>query len=396
MQYKYHLKIPFLNMAYTYNYIEFEQPSGSFLLTIVPAQDILEYYFIHQRRYVKDVADGTQREDSNKRIKEIAKYVTTVDAAFPTAIIMAAAEGTYVIDKQAKTITINESSKIEVVDGQHRIEGLKLAAAKTGIECIKEFNLPCVFLLEPLDEEKAFIFATINGKQNKVNASVVYDLFGVSKTPDPYNILHTLARTLNFKEDSPFKNRLKMLGKKSDSIVTESLTQGTFVNTLIPKISSDPMIDRDLMKQGKYDELIKDESRILRDYMLNKKSELLVPLFENIFNSVKKTWDKEWVNHNRYILSKTTGYIGIMKGIDELIKYGKQVGTLSEAYFFHFFQLMKIKIDLAGLELTADYFQPGGVGENAIRELMKQTYSENYPLTEKVLQEIKTKSSKIT
>lgn len=381
-------------MDYIYNYIEFDQPAGTFLLSLVPAKEILEYFFIDQRRYVKDKSEGTQREDSSKRIKEIAKYVTTVDATFPTAIIMAAPPESYNIDRDNKTITINDGARIEVVDGQHRIEGLKLAASKYGIEWVEKFTLPCIFLLEPIDEEKAFIFATINGKQNKVNASIVYDLFGVSATPDPYNILHTLARTLNFKESSPFKDRLKMLGKKSDDKVTESLTQGTFVNTLIPKISREPMIDRNLMKQGKYQELEIDNSRVLREYMIKKKGDLLVPLFENIFNGVKKTWPKEWENHNRYILSKTTGYIGIMKGIDELIEYGKQVGVLSEEFFIYFFNLVKVKIDNSGLALTAENFNPGGVGENKIRDFIIQTYQDNYPLQKEVLEEIKSKVNK--
>src|SRR5476651_692217 len=181
-------------MAFKYSYVEFEQPAGTFLLSVVPAADVLKYFLIDRRAYIGDKSDGTQREDSKKRIKEIAEYVKTSDAAFPTAIILALRNEinedapdsnvlNYSINKDEKTIEI--IGQAEVVDGQHRIEGLEKAAELYGTTWIEKFILPCVFILDPLDEEKAFIFATINGKQNKVNASLVYDLFGTSSTPDP-------------------------------------------------------------------------------------------------------------------------------------------------------------------------------------------------------------------
>src|SRR5450759_4304108 len=109
------------------------------------------------------------------------------------------------------------------------------------MDCVLRFQLPCVIVLEPTEEQKAFLFATINGEQQKVPKSVVYDLFGVTEINDPYRILHTTARKLNFDSNSPFYRKLKMLGFKSLNIETESLSQGTFVKEIISKISSDPL-----------------------------------------------------------------------------------------------------------------------------------------------------------
>jgi DGQHR domain-containing protein len=385
-------------MAFIYSYIEFDQPAGTFLFSVVPAIDILQYFEIDRRAYTEDRPEGTQREDSKKRVKEIADYVVTSDATFPTSVILSLRNVVdeenpnlnkinYIIDREAKTIEI--VGKAEVVDGQHRLEGLQMAEKLYGAEWVKKFTLPCVFIMDPIDEEKAFIFATINGKQNKVNASLVYDLFGTSSTPDPYHILHKLARTLNFKEGSPFKDRLKMLGKKSDDKVTESLTQGTFVQTLIPLISGNPSVDRRLMKEDKWDEMPLEEKRVLRDYMLKKRSDLLLPLFENIFNAVKSTWPLEWENHNKFILSKTTGYIGIIKGINDVLIYGRQKGILTTKYFAHFFQLVKIEMEKDNVTLVKEDFAPGGVGENKIRDYLKTAYRENYPIDEVTLQNLK-------
>jgi hypothetical protein len=75
-------------MAFIYSYIEFDQPAGTFLFSVVPAIDILQYFEIDRRAYTEDRPEGTQREDSKKRVKEIADYVVTSDATFPTSVIL--------------------------------------------------------------------------------------------------------------------------------------------------------------------------------------------------------------------------------------------------------------------------------------------------------------------
>lgn len=371
---------------YKYSYVEFEQPIGSFFLTTVAAKELLKFYEITRRQYIDDQADGTQR-NYGSRIKDIANYCNTLDAAFPTSIILALKKDGYVLDKENSIIEI--SDKAEIIDGQHRILGLELAKEKFGDSIEDKFTFPCVFLLEPTDPQKAFVFATINGKQTKVNKSLVYDLFGTSERKDPYNILHTLARTLNFTSDSPFYQRLKMLGKKSDDIKTESLTQGTLVDTLVNKISKDPLTDRDFIKRGEMEMILKNKDLVFQDYMLQSKGELLVPLFKNIFNAVKMVWPNEWEIHDTYILSKTTGYIGIMKGIDQFIKYGRANGVLTEKYFEFIFSKLKTIMVEKRLKFISDDFPPGGKGENKLRDLMIEVYNNNFPIEQIKLDELK-------
>lgn len=371
---------------YKYNYMEFEQPIGSFFLTTVPATDLLKFYEVTRREYIDDKAEGTQRQYGS-RIKEIATYCNTMDAAFPTSIILALKKDGYIHDKINSTIEILD--KAEIIDGQHRILGLELAKKNYGNDIEEKFTFPCVFLLEPTDPQKAFVFATINGKQTKVNKSLVYDLFGISEKQDPYNILHTLARTLNFDEDSPFFQKLKMLGKKTDDIKTESLTQGTFVDTLIEKLSKDPLRDRDLIKKGEIGRIPMNENLVFQDYMLKGKGELLFPLFKNIFNAVENIWPNEWEIHDTYILSKTTGYIGIMKGIDKFIKYGRANGVLTEKYFEFIFLKVKENMVESKLKFISDDFPPGGKGENKLRDIMIEIYTNNFPLEKEKIDDLK-------
>ena len=357
--------------------MKFTQPLGDFLLGTMPAADLLKVYQVNPRAYSGDTPDGTQRGISQARVNEIAKYCETQDAAFPTAIVVALLAKQYEIkDPDASSGTLSITGKIEVIDGQHRIEGLA-RASESNPSIATRFTLPCVFVVEPTDEQKAFIFATINGKQTKVNSSLVSDLFGESTSKDPGHVLHIVARSLNFKEGSPFKDRLKMLGIRSADKETESLTQGTFVRELMKHVSRNPMLDRDLMRTDRKKEMKSDDNLVLRDYILKGKGDLLIPLIQHLFTAVRKTWPAEWENHHEYNLSKTTGFSGIMKGISAAITYGKQRGVLTEKYFSVIFDEMKKSMG-SKMFINAD-FPAGGIGENAIRDLVIQAYRKKFP-----------------
>lgn len=70
-------------------------------------------------------------------------------------------------------------------------------------------------MIDLTEEEKAYIFSTINSNQTKVDKSLIYDLFDLSKTRSPFKTAHYIARNMNTETNSPFKNKLKMLGKKN-------------------------------------------------------------------------------------------------------------------------------------------------------------------------------------
>lgn len=77
-----------------------------------------------------------------------------------------------------------------------------------------DFNLPVVLMFNLTMEEKAYVFSIINSTQTKVSMSLIYDLFDLSKTRSFQKTAHEIARSLNKMNNSPFFNRLKMLGKK--------------------------------------------------------------------------------------------------------------------------------------------------------------------------------------
>jgi hypothetical protein len=76
----------------TFPIMAFAQPVGDFILTVVPAKEIIRISKADPRKFDRvsmESESGIQREPSPRRIREISEYASTVDAAFPTAVLLA-------------------------------------------------------------------------------------------------------------------------------------------------------------------------------------------------------------------------------------------------------------------------------------------------------------------
>ena len=152
----------------TVDVIQFEQYIGLFLIGVMKATDLIRISKATPRKYdaeTMNTVGGIQRGISKKRVKEIAAYANTVDATFPTPILLAIDEKDFKFEGNKLEIVGDHIA--DIVDGQHRIEGLRLSNVS------ETFKMPVVFILNPTQEQKALIFAIINGKQTKVPASLI-------------------------------------------------------------------------------------------------------------------------------------------------------------------------------------------------------------------------------
>src|SRR6185437_15545953 len=95
------------------------------------------------------------------------------------------------------------------------------------------------------------IFATVNLEQTKVHKSLVYDLFSLARTRSPQKTCHNIAVALDRDRNSALHKRIKRLGFATEGRVFEPITQSTFVESLMPYLSSQPKKDRDALLRGK-------------------------------------------------------------------------------------------------------------------------------------------------
>jgi len=350
----------------SYAYVVIEQPAGTFYVTAMPASEVVRISKAKPRIFNPETLTsegGIQREPSERRIKAISDYVATTDAAFPTAVLLAVKSEDCVL--QDGQISIAGEGVADIVDGQHRVEGLR-CSPKTDVA---KFTLPIVLIIDSTEEEKALLFAIINGTQTKVPASLVYDLYGVTEFRSPAKTCHEIARSLNSMPESPWYRRLKMLGRKSSPESTESLSQGTFVKFLLPLVSVDPAGDADLLKNGKppgnYPKCIFNE------YFRKEKDSQILKVLLNVFNGARKTWPEEWDDSTHFVLTKTLGFSGIMKALPDLVNEGRRRGDLSEGFFSSVFRRVKDRMDAAHITLSSEHFSASASGEAEFRNMIR-------------------------
>ena len=60
----------------------------------------------------------------------------------------------------------------------------------------RDFDIPVVVMFNLKEEQKAYVFSTINGNQVKVERSLIYDLFDLSESRGPYKTCHQIARIM--------------------------------------------------------------------------------------------------------------------------------------------------------------------------------------------------------
>jgi DGQHR domain-containing protein len=344
--------------------ISFEQPAGDFLLSAIPVVELIRISKVDPRKFDNislETVGGIQREPSKRRINDIADYSDTVDAAFPTPVLLAISSDDCVID--GNTISIPRNEVADIVDGQHRVLGLKLSHRK------EDFVIPVVFILDANEEQKALLFATINGKQTKVPASLIYDLFGVTKNRSPQKTAHEIARAMNSLDSSPWYKRLKMLGRKTPGSM-ESLSQGTFVKFLLRNISSDPDGDLDIIKRGS--EPPSHPNCIFNEYFAKKEDANILKILLNVFGAAKQTWPDEWDDPAAYVISKTLGYTGIMLALPAMVRNGRKKGDLSIKYFRGIFSSVKSSMSAEKKSMTSDFFSASASGESEFRRMIEK------------------------
>lgn len=373
------------------NYIKMEcfevkQPIGTFYVGKMNYNDLLDISYSDIRRIEREEKNdyetyfGIQRSLARKRIIEISQYVRNIDATFPSSILLAiksidiASEGVFdnvSYDKTNKILSIKRDKDIaHIIDGQHRVFGLKHAVEEMGLFDQKfNFELIVTIFIDMDIDDQAMIFSTINKAQTKVNKSLVYDLYDLAKTRSPQRTAHNIIRLLNEKEGSPFKDRIKMLGVADDT-AKETITQATLVELTMRYISKNPMKDRDDLKRGKRITLVTDNERdklFLRNWFVDEKDEYIAKLLWNYFTAVEKKWSKAW-NDNSKILSKSTGVIALMRFLkDVVLELG--VERMIQVYEFEqIFKPIRIKDD----DFTNVRYISGGVGQSALYNDLKQ------------------------
>lgn len=398
-------------MSITRFALKVNQPLGDFYVFGLNATDLNEITYSQPARIMQrleaESSDsgsysifGSQRTERKNRLVEIANFIESTEATFPNAIILAANydDQGYLIDEGSPrrwvikhvnenlyelTIPTGQEPSASIIDGQHRLHAFtKLHESSPH----KNMELLCAAFLDLPTPYHAYIFATINFNQKKVDRGLAYELFGfdVEEKPKEFWPPETLAvyltRILNTAKDSPFRDAISspaitaQIVEKDSQVQDEVNPKGksnnvlvsmaTVVDGILSLISKNPKDDRYTMRRPENVEIGRSSLADIKDlplrmFYLSGNDLAILEVVKNYFTAVREEiWDR--VDANSYLI-KT---VGIQAQFDVLKKILQNIEVNSKNYSVNSLsRLLENFVPPQGVD-----YQASGIGRNDIKK----------------------------
>jgi DGQHR domain-containing protein len=354
------------------------QPIGEFFIGVIPSKALIEISYADVRTIENDLDQylGIQRKLSPSRVKDLKDYVHSIDATFPTSIVLAVDMECADWDESNKVLTLRETESTEyekiakILDGQHRIEGLK--------EYEKDdFDLNVTIFVDADIADQANIFATVNLAQTKVNKSLVYDLYDYSRSRSPQKTAHDVVVAIDRIKGSPFYQMIKRLGFATPGRSDETLTQAAIVETLLKNfISSTPREDRNTLIRGKALRAVDNkelEKLPFRNLFINEDDRAITQNVLEFFSAVEEKWPNAWKNKKEKgnILPKPKGDRALFRFLR--VAYvdlaSTRIGRIVEKE--EYLRILS-QINLTDDDFRTELFPPGTSGESELYKRLMQ------------------------
>ncbi len=261
------------------------QGTMQFYVFLINSDELLRISYVISRS--DDPEKGIQRITSPERLTEIAGFINEAkDVVFPNNLVINFNKNEKVIfrpdvDKlnEGELVIPRKPQIAQVIDGQHRLFGVKQACK----------NIPLIVVaFEGLDLlEQAKIFLTINSRQKGINTSLVYDLFGITRSAGSVELIAVdISKALNNDGDSPLRNMIKLTDARKKDKETLSLAALVAALKKILKNKDIPFSNLDYHQQ--------------------------VIVLKKYFQSIKEIFPDAW-GVRGYILTKTLGFSALIK-----------------------------------------------------------------------------------
>ncbi len=359
-----------------------KQPIGDFYVGVIRSKDLIDISSADMRRIEGDLDRyvGIQRKLNADRVKEIGSFVNSIDATFPTSIVLSIPGSCAEYDEKNGVLVLTEghdeetdkkipSSEIaNILDGQHRIEGLKTFRGES-------FDLAVSIFVEADIADEAYIFATVNLAQTKVNRSLVYDLLDFAKARSPQKSCHDIAVALDKHKSSPLYEMIKRLGAATPGRTGETLAQATFVGSLIPFISLDPLDDRERLARGKSVKCSDEDydKTPFRALWVDGRDTDITRVLIEYFSAVSEKWPKAWRSRDRGdILPRTNGFRALMRFLKNAYLYFRpQYDPQDFLVMRSTYRELLDRIELTDGDFTTKDFQPGSSGEKKLYDAFR-------------------------
>jgi DGQHR domain-containing protein len=244
---------------------------------------------------VEDKHSGFQRILDENRAKKLANYleqgIERGDAFLPTSVFLATDKKIAFDEaKNELLIDLDQIGSFNVVDGQHRIEGLKIAAERN--PKIAEFEISANIAVDLDDITQMAHFLIVNTTQRSVDKSVEQQIIArltemvdvkdiptlprwierlVQKGED--SVALKIANYLNTEKDSPWFGKIKMANETNSDT---SINQKSFVNIIKDHILSASNPINSITDTDKMNQIIKNYWRAISSLLQNGEQETVL------------------------------------------------------------------------------------------------------------------------
>jgi DGQHR domain-containing protein len=347
-----------------------KQPIGDFYITQIDSKRLYSMAKADIMRISNSedtIYEGIQRELDFKKVEKIENYLRSKEATFPNSIILNLNRNYLVELKDGiMKLNINENT-FSIIDGQHRLEGLR--------NYEQEFGLSCSIFIGLSNHEQSRIFVTINSEQTKVNSSVsVYQEYE-DKLYTPRKFAAELAVAFAMDKESKWFGLIKLRGVKDEISERGTLSLSAFYRPILELIySDDDYYEIRSILQDNNNSLIEVNNHfhynlkyqnsnkyIFWELYTENNKKLLYKILNNYFDSLAEVLSKDWNhdnnNNNNSILKKTTGYNAMMMLFKDLYLIGFKNGTLTKEFFMAYIERLS---DLNG-KVNSSNFEASGL-----------------------------------
>ncbi|MBX2974741.1 MAG: DGQHR domain-containing protein [Ignavibacteriaceae bacterium] len=315
--------------------------------------DLLDITYVAARG--KSTEQGAvQRVLNKQRISLIRKFILEGNLFVNTFILnWTDTDNSPKIKKDSLNIPL-QGRRAQILDGQHRIEGLREAV--TFDQGIKEKEVLVSLAIGLTTKEAAKIFLNINSEQKPVPKSLIYDLFGeaIEDKEHAINRATDLIEFLNTHISSPFYQRIKYPGSPKG---TGLIDLAIIVNAIKPHLGVDGVFHRLQLHE------IEVQQRIIINY----------------YNAIKKAYQKAnnlWDKSTENPFIKGAGFNGSFEFLVEtLIPKCQADKNFSQEYFE---EIMKLEPDFL---ITTSNFRnlDGKTARKSVKSFFNECFTKDIP-----------------
>lgn len=241
--------------------LRFTQNKRAMYLTFLPVRTLLGITKVDMWDPGTPITDdpkellkqGYQRETIRAHFTKVGRYVAKeTDALLPTSVLLNA-RGNLSFDEARGTLTIPEQAlPLWIVDGQHRLAGLRYAVDELQQDQVGDFLVPVTIVedMGKLDEIRHFYI--INSTQKRVRTDLADRLLRAIAATDIRVKTHLMRSRRDWKlraikicdllnewKDSPWEGRIRK--PNAPRIGNAVISQVSFCTSLKPVIISDTM-----------------------------------------------------------------------------------------------------------------------------------------------------------